>query len=246
MLHRTLVALALTGVVGVAHAAPAGPEGAAQPAAQPTPAPAPVAGAPAQPGGPVAPAAAGASPAASVDAGPSYGVRLKLMQNKVNDLKEKVHRTKLRIEAIKEMVLRGVVAGSRALIVHKNDMGSRFRLERVVYAVDGNVIYNKTDQEGGLADKEEFEIFNGGIVPGNHTLSVTLAYRGHGFGPFTYLNQYRFTARSSTPFAAEEGKLTRLRVIGYEKGNVTTEMKDVPAVDFRTNIQSDRGEAPRK
>jgi hypothetical protein len=73
-----------------------------------------------------------------------------------------------------------------------------------------------------------------------------MTYRGHGFGPFTYLNQYRFTARSSTPFAAEEGKLTRLRVIGYEKGNVTTEMKDVPAVDFRTNIQSDRGEAPRK
>ena len=74
---------------------------------------------------------------------------------------------------------------------------------------------------------------------------MNLTYRGHGFGPFTYLNQFRYKVNSSISFTADEGKLTNLRVIGYEKGNVTTEMKDVPAIDYKTTVQTDRGEAPR-
>lgn len=247
MLLRTLVALGVTSVL--ATAAYAAPEVAAakKPASPAAPAPAPMGGSPAAPAAPGAPPAPGPEgPAGDPGAGPSYGTRLKLMQNRVNDLKEKAHRSKLRIEAIKEMVLRGVVAGSRAVLVHKNDMGSRFKLERVVYAVDGNVIYNKSDSGDGLAEKEEFEVFNGGIVPGNHLLVVNLTYRGHGFGPFTYLNQYKYTVKSSCSFAADEGKMTRVRVIGFEKGSAaTTEMKDVPAVECKITVQSDRGEAPR-
>lgn len=139
--------------------------------------------------------------------------------------------------------MHGAIAGSRAVIIHRNEMGSTYVLTRLVYALDGAEMFAKTDDTGHLADSPEFEIYNGLIVPGNHTVSVVMAYQGNGFGVFSYLKGYRFTVRASYTFTAVEGKTTQLKVVGYEKGNaITTDPKDRPAVDFRLNIVADRPE----
>jgi hypothetical protein len=82
----------------------------------------------------------------------------------------------------------------------------------------------------------EFEIYNGAIQPGSHTLTVVLQYQGNGFGVFSYLKGYKFTAKSSQSFVAAESKTTAITVVGYEKGNLTTQLADKPAVDFRINV----------
>jgi hypothetical protein len=149
------------------------------------------------------------------------------------------------LNLLKETVLHGVIAGSRALITHRNEMGSTYTLIKLVYALDGAEIFAKTDDSGHITDSQEFEIFNGSIVPGNHTLSVLMVYQGNGYGVFSYLKGYKFNVRGSHTFAAGEGKQTQLKVVGFEKGNpVTTDPKDRPAIDFRVNIVTDKASAP--
>jgi|SRR5579871_1180418 len=211
---------------------------AAQPPAQPQATPAtPPAAAP--------PATAPAPPAsAPSNQGASYTVRLHELERRVNELKEQIFRSKARLNLLKETVLHGVIAGSRAVIMHRNEMGSTYTLIKLVYALDGAEIFAKSDDTGHIADNQEFEIFNGSIVPGNHTLTVLMVYQGNGFGVFSYLKGYKFNVRGSHTFAAGEGKQTQLKVVGFEKGNpLTTDPKDRPAVDFRVNIISDKPSA---
>ncbi len=166
-----------------------------------------------------------------VDAG-TYGVRLRDLEQRINELKEQIFRSKARLSLLAETVLQGVVAGSQARIVHENKMGSSYKLVKVVYALDGAPIFNKADEEGSLGDREEFDVYNGSIVPGEHTLTVKLEYRGHGFGIFSYLKGYRFKVSSSHTFTAPEGKAATLRVVGYEKGGPTAPLEDRPAIRY--------------
>jgi hypothetical protein len=191
---------------------------------------------------PAAPTGAAAAPSAAAPAdGSTSAVRLKALERNVNDLKEQVFRTRARLNLLKETVLGGVIGASRCVIKHKNEMGSTFRLIKVVYALDGVQIMNKVDDTGRLAEMTEFDVYNGAIQPGNHTLSVQVVYQGSGFGVFSYLKGYKFKASSSHTFVAADGKATVVTVVGYEKGGMTTNMEEKPAVDFKVNMLAPEG-----
>ena len=216
---------ARSGHTGASRAPPAG-------AAAPAPSPAG-----AHPGAP--PADAAGAPAAAAGGGAdsgAYTVRLRALEKNVNELKEQIFRTKARLNLLKETVLGGVIGASRAVIHHKNEMGSSFRLIKAAFALDGVQIAAKS--EGGLSDLQEFDVYNGAIQPGSHTLSVALQYQGNGFGVFSYLKGYKFNVKSSHTFVAGESKSTNITVVGYEKGNITTQLSDKPAIDFRVNVMS--------
>jgi hypothetical protein len=248
-----LGALGLAAVVG-AEARAQAPAAVASPAAAvPSPAPGssmglpaaglPAAGAPPAAGSAV-PTPSGAPPAAAVPGssgaptsdGGGYTVRLRSLEKNVNELKEQIFRTKARLNLLKETVLGGTLGASRAVIRHKNEMGSSYRLIKAVYALDGVQIFAKADDSGRLAEMPEFDIYNGAIQPGSHTLTVMLVYQGNGFGVFSYLKGYKMTVHSSHTFVAGEAKATAINVVGYEKGNITTNLQDRPAVDFRINV----------
>jgi hypothetical protein len=197
-------------------------------------------GAPAPAGGPAGAAAAGSG---SGDSG-AYTVRLRSLEKNVNELKEQIFRTKARINLLKETVLGGVIGASRAIIRHKNEMGSSYRLIQATYALDGVQIFSKADESGRLSEMTEFDVYNGAIQPGSHTLSVVMLYQGNGFGVFSYLKGYKFKVRSSYNFVAGEAKTTGISVVGYEKGNLTTDMNDRPQVDFRVNVMAAGEGAP--
>lgn len=217
--------------VGVAHAQPPAADPAAAPAAAPSPSGAPPAGAPA------------AAPAGNTGGDGNYTVRLRSLERGVSELKEQVFRTKAKLQLLKETVLGGVIGASRGIIRHKNDMGGSFRLVKAVYALDGVQIFSKADDSGRLSEMKEFDIYNGAIQPGSHTLTVQLVYQGHGFGVFSYLKGYKFNVRSSHTFVAGEGKATVVTVVGFEKGGMTTSMEDKPAIDFKVNIMAPEGTA---
>ena len=231
--YRALGVLVISLVVGAsAHAeTAAAPAPAAAPAAAPTPS-----GAPPAPGETTAAPAPGAA-GGGADQG-AYTVRLRSLEKNVNELKEQIFRTKARLNLLKETVLGGVIGASRAIIHHKNEMGSSFRLVKAAYALDGVQIYAKADDSGALAEMQDFDVYNGAIQPGSHTLSVALTYQGNGFGVFSYLKGYKFNVKSSHTFVAGDSKTTNITVVGYEKGNITTQLSDKPAVDFRVNVIS--------
>jgi len=162
-----------------------------------------------------------------------YGARIDGLQGDVDDLKERIFRSKARLSVLKETVLHGVLAGSRVIIVHRNLMGSQFRLTKLAVILDGAQIYARTDDSGALDQEDELTVLDGNIVPGPHSITVELTYQGQGFGVFSYLNGYTFESRSSHNFTAPENGALRLLSSGYEKGNLTTEMKDRPSVDWQ-------------
>jgi hypothetical protein len=167
-------------------------------------------------------------------------LKVKTLEERVNDLKEKIFRTKARLMNLQEMVIGGdITAGAKAVLFHRNEMGSAFVLESAAYALDGAPVYTKVDQDGDLDKREEFEIFNGRIVPGNHQVSVKLTYRGHGFGVFSYLEGYKFKVQSSYTFNAEAGKVTAVKVVGFEKGGITAELKDRPAIRYDVDVKKE-------
>jgi uncharacterized small protein (DUF1192 family) len=186
-----------------------------------------------------------AKPAVAAEEGNELKVRT--LEERVSDLKEKIFRTKARLMNLQEMVIGGdITTGAKAVLVHRNEMGSSFYLESVSYALDGAPIYTKVDVDGDLEKREEFEIFSGRVVPGSHQLAVQLVYRGHGFGVFSYTEGYKFKVQSSYTFNAEPGKVNTVKVVGFEKGGLTAELKDRPAVRYDVDVQREAPQgAPR-
>jgi hypothetical protein len=165
-------------------------------------------------------------------------LKVRALEDRVSDLKEKIFRTKARLMSLQEMVIGGdISSGAKLVIVHKNEMGASFYLESVAYALDGAPVFTKVDVDGDLEKRSELEIFNGRVSPSEHQISVQLVYKGHGYGLFSYLEGYRFTVKSSSAFKSEAGKVTTVRAVGFEKGGITAELKDRPAVRFDVDVQ---------
>ncbi len=209
---------ALLVISSAAHAQPADPGGGDQPAA---------------PAG--EPAVAGGEPSADATGDVPVNLRLRRLEQRVQALKERAWRAKARVGMLKEAVLGGGV-GARTGITHVNKMGNSFRLIKLVYALDGTQIYARTDNSGALHTDKPIEILTSPIAPGSHTISVLALYRGNGYGVFKYLNKYKFTVRSSHTFTATEGKETAIRVVGFEKGGMSTPLPKRPAIDFKVTV----------
>lgn len=189
---------------------------------------------------PVAASASGAAPAASSTAGPApgemdgatYAVRLRDLEQRIDELKEQIRRSHTRLSLLSDTILGGGVAGSRAEVQFENQMSGAFRLTRAVFVLDGAVQYNKADESGVLSEQPTLPIYTGSIPPGDHTLQVLLQLQGNGYGVFSYLKGYRFEVRSSHSFTAVEGKTMQVQAIAYEKGGVTTPLEERPAVRY--------------
>src|SRR5262249_41274955 len=99
-------------------------------------------------------------------------MRLRSLEQRVDALKEQAWRVKARVGMLKEAVLGGGI-GARATITHANKMGGSFRMSRLVYALDGQQIFARADEDTSkLNDLKSIDIFTGPIAPGNHTISV--------------------------------------------------------------------------
>jgi hypothetical protein len=175
--------------------------------------------------------AGGGTPVATTDKAPaaepggSVPIRLRQLEQRVQALKERAWRAKARVGILKEDALGGGV-GAQASVVHKNKMGSSFRLTKLVYAIDGAQVFARTDDAAeSLYKTKTFDILNGPIAPGSHTISIVATYRGHGYGVFKYLDKYTYNAKSSHTFTVDEGKTVRVDCEGYEKGGPNTPME---------------------
>lgn len=227
-------------------------------AASPATSGASTAGTAASPGAAGAPAGTAASPgaagataagtpstaAAPAMDGPTYSVRLRDLEQRIDELKEQIRRSHTRLSLLSDTILSGGGAGSRAAIKFNNELSTAFRVTRVLIVLDGAVQYNKTDQSGALAEQSEIPIFNGSVPPGDHTLQVLVNLQGNGYGVFSYLRGYRFEVRSSHSFTAVEGKTINLQAVAFEKGGVTTPLEERPAVRFVEKIVSGLADAP--
>jgi hypothetical protein len=162
-------------------------------------------------------------------------VRMRRLEQKTQALKERAWQLKARLEMLKEQTLGGGV-GAQALIAHADQMGSSFRLIKLVYSLDGTQVFARTDEAAeSLYKTKTFDVFTGPIAPGNHNLQVLATYRGHGYGVFEYLSKFTFTAKGQATFTTGEGKISKVECRGYEKGGPGTPMEKRPAVECKVS-----------
>ncbi len=221
-------ALAEGAKASTADAAPA-PKKGMKPAKK---APAPVVAAPA----PTAPNVDG-----MMTADEDYNLRMRGLEEKVGELKEQIFRSKAKLQALTEQVMGGGPGGATVSIVHKNEMGPNFLLTEAQYFLDGALVWSEVDERGkSLTEKRLVPVWEGNIVEGSHTLTVSLVYKGNGTGVFKYMSGYVMRLKDSITFTAEPGKVVSVQAVGYESGNFTTEMIERPAIRFDTNLAVDQ------
>jgi hypothetical protein len=180
-----------------------------------------------------APASAPSKPAMD---GPTYAVRLRDLEARVDELKDQIRRSHTRLALLSDTIMSGGAAGSRADVEFDNEMSNAFRLVRALFVIDGTVQYNRQDESGALADQKTIPIFSGSVPPGDHTVQVLLSFQGNGYGVFTYLKGYHFEVKSSHSFTSVEGRTLTLTATALEKGGVTTPLEQRPSVEWHEKV----------
>jgi hypothetical protein len=208
---------------------------AADPAAKPRPpSPAPPASAT-----PAATAVEAISPDAA-RAGDDDDQRVRTLEARVSELKERISRTRARLLELQDRVVGGELgSGARVVVVHRNEMGGSFALESVAYALDGTPVLARADQGGDLDKQGELQVFAGRVAPGPHQLAVKLTYRGRGAGLFGSAEGWRFKVQSSHQFSVEPGKVTTVRAVGFEQGGRGVDLKDRPSVRYELDVKDE-------
>lgn len=168
--------------------------------------------------------------------GATYGVRLRDLESRVDELKDQIRRSHTRLALLSDTILSGGAAGARAEVIFRNEMSSAFLLTRAMFVVDGAVQYNRSDDTGALAEQKEIPVFSGSIPSGDHTVQVVLTFQGNGYGVFTYLRGYKFETKSAHSFTAVEGKSLSVVATALEKGGVTTPLNERPSIDWNEKV----------
>lgn len=170
--------------------------------------------------------------------GATYQIRLRDLEQRVDELKEQIRRSHTRLSLLSDTILAAGVGGARAEIVFQNELSSAFRLTEAVFVLDGAVQYRKQDETGTLAAQETIPIFSGSIPSGDHTLQVLIKLRGHGYGVFSYLRGYEVELRDAHSFTVTDGKLIEVKATAWERGGATTPLEERPAMRYTSNLRS--------
>ena len=168
--------------------------------------------------------------------GATYAVRLRDLEQRVDELKDQIRRSHTRLALLSDTIVGGGAAGSRAEVEFQNEMSSAFELTRAIFVIDGQVQYNRQDDTGALADQKDIPIYTGTMPPGDHTIQVALTFQGNGYGVFSYLRGYKFEVKSSHAFTAVEGKALTVSATAFEKGGVTTPLEQRPTIEWHEKV----------
>ncbi len=170
--------------------------------------------------------------------GATYRVRLRDLEQRVDELKEQIRRSHTRLSLLSDTILSGASGGGRAEIEFVNDLSGAWHVVEAIFVLDGAVQYKKTDDTGVLAKQRNIPIFSGSVPTGDHTLQVMLKLRGHGFGVFSYLRGIEAEVTSSHSFTLTDGKVLELKATAWEQGGPTTPVEEQPAIRFQQTIRS--------
>lgn len=162
-----------------------------------------------------------------------YNLKLRALEEKIDSLKDKIFKSKQRLAILQETVLGGTVGGSTVTIIHKNDVGSLFRLVSAVYYFDDKPVFKKVDLPEEL-EENEIQVYDTAVVPGPHRISVYYVFTGKGYGFFSYLKDYSVKITADHSFTLEEGDIAEVEVAAVDKGNMHS-LENRIGVSFAVN-----------
>lgn len=161
-----------------------------------------------------------------------YDLRLRELEDRVNELKEDIFRSKSRLMMLREQILQTNIGGSRLVITHVDDTSATFDIVQIVYGLDGNQIFAASDSGGRIGRREV--IYDEAILDGPHNLTVQVTLRGNGFGVFSYMEGYETVVENSIQFQVDEGTTSEIDAVTYEEGGQSRPPEERGTVRFDT------------
>lgn len=163
---------------------------------------------------------------------------LRSVEQEVDQLKERVFRSKATLQLLRELVVEGASLGSRVVLWYQNDLSAAYKVESVQYFLDGESVYSRIDPGGSFASEKEIQIAERSSSPGMHTLQVQAVLRGNGYGVFSYLRTYTFNVQSNYSFQVEDGQITVVRAILDDQGGLLRSFVDRPTVAYEERFEA--------
>jgi hypothetical protein len=154
---------------------------------------------------------------------------------RTGELKTKIRDARTALASISEEVFRTDTAGARTDVSLTNEMSTAYRLQHVVLLLDNHTVSDRIDESGSLADVKQLPLFSGLLTPGDHTFTLQLTFKGHGYGVFKYLEGYTFNVKSSHAVSATTAPIS-LTISAFEKGDQTTALDVRPTVEWREQV----------
>lgn len=161
-----------------------------------------------------------------------FEMRMREIEDRVGELKDDLFRSKARLFLLREQILQDRVGGARVVINHLDDTGSRFRIVRVLYSLDGEAVFAASTDTANLDAMRHEQIHAGSVVAGPHNIAVQVVMEGGRSGIFSYMSDYRFTIRSSFAFNVDEGQTAEVTVRIHQAGGVNAPIEQRPEVSF--------------
>ncbi len=182
------------------------------------------------------PAAGDKAPSVSESAVKDHQNQLLRFQERIAALTRRIEIAEGGTAALKASALSGTVVRTRATIVHKNQLASGLVLDHVTYILDGKIILESDNKSGQLSDEQALQLFNGPIRAGPHEIQVQMRVRGEAFGPFTYLEGYKFNIKSKYVFQVIDGRSNFLSIVAAQKDDITLEPQDRLTVRYDVDV----------
>lgn len=159
---------------------------------------------------------------------------LKEIANRVNELKEKVYRSKAKLKLLEETLLLGKITGSKAIIRFDDRTGGLFKVVGGEYYLNGKLIYR---MDVNSPAKETAVVFDGETPPGMNKLDIRLIFTGADGGAlklFSYLKDYKFNLESSYEFPVNYGKTTSVKIESVDLGPFKNTLEERLSVRYKT------------
>lgn len=174
---------------------------------------------------------------------PDHQQLLVQLEERLAQLKKRVFRSEARVSALKSTAFAGVEVRTKALLTHVNEM-EEFVLSRARFFMDDGLLLEVDNTDGRLENVRSFEIFNGAVTPGRHEIRVELVFVGRTFGPFRYLDGYKFRLRSTYNLDVVKDRVSQLQIVSYERDFETDEAEKRLAVRYDVEVRSNAPAGP--
>lgn len=164
---------------------------------------------------------------------------LQQLQARIDALEARIVDTSGQVDLLKETAMTGEIGRTYGDIVHRDELGSGYRLESIRYVMDGQVLLERSAEKGRrLREPEVMPLYRGAIAPGDHVIEVEAVVRSGTFGIFTYAEGYKFKVQSRYLLQVREGRLNRLSIVFFQKPDVTLAAEERLGVRYDLAVEA--------
>jgi hypothetical protein len=157
---------------------------------------------------------------------------IRTLEERVSGLRDKLAPANARLRDLQEKIGAELAASARAVLVHRNELGTTYELESASYAIDGVGPDRPRTPAFPLARARK--VLDRRVAAGAHRVSAELVFRVRAAGGDGAPR--RLEVRSSYAFDARPGAVTRVTLVTHERAAAVTD-EERAAVRFELAVQ---------